>query len=61
MAGSVSWWAAITLRSTPTSTSRSEISAAQSGRMFSTALDNGQRSPRRLLRAVVDRLLGRKP
>jgi hypothetical protein len=26
-----------------------------------TALDNGQRSPRKLLRAVVARLLGRKP
>jgi hypothetical protein len=26
-----------------------------------TALDNGRRSPRKLLRAVVARLLGRKP
>jgi hypothetical protein len=26
-----------------------------------TALDNGQRSPRKLLRAVIARLLGRKP
>jgi hypothetical protein len=26
-----------------------------------TALDNGWRSPRKLLRAVVARLLGRKP
>jgi hypothetical protein len=26
-----------------------------------TALDNGRRSPKRLLRAVVARLLGRKP
>jgi hypothetical protein len=26
-----------------------------------TALDNGQRSPRKLLRAVIAGLLGRKP
>jgi hypothetical protein len=26
-----------------------------------TSLDNGQRTPRKLLRAVVARLLGRKP
>jgi hypothetical protein len=26
-----------------------------------TALDNGQRSPRKLLRAAIARLLGRKP
>jgi len=26
-----------------------------------TALDNGQRSPRKLLRAVIARLLGKKP
>ena len=26
-----------------------------------TALDNGQRSPKKLLRAVIARLLGRKP
>jgi len=26
-----------------------------------SALDNGQRSPRKLLRAIVARLLGRKP
>jgi hypothetical protein len=26
-----------------------------------TALDNGKRSPRKLLRAVIARLLGRKP
>jgi hypothetical protein len=26
-----------------------------------SALDNGQRSPRKLLRAVIARLLGRKP
>jgi hypothetical protein len=30
-------------------------------RPLPTALDNGQRSPRKLLRAVVARLLGRKP
>jgi len=29
--------------------------------LTSTALDNGQRSPRKLLRKVVARLLGRKP
>ena len=30
-------------------------------RPLPTALDNGRRSPRKLLRAVVARLLGRKP
>jgi hypothetical protein len=30
-------------------------------RVTPTALDNGRRSPRKLLRAVVARLLGRKP
>jgi hypothetical protein len=29
--------------------------------LMPTALNNGQRSPRKLLRAVVPRLLGRKP
>jgi hypothetical protein len=29
--------------------------------MSPTALDNGRRSPRKLLRAVVARLLGRSP
>jgi hypothetical protein len=35
--------------------------AASKPTYMPTALDNGRRSPRKLLRAVVARLLGRRP
>jgi hypothetical protein len=44
-------------------TAEAELETSPKERALSvpSALDNGQRSPRKLLRALIARLLGRKP